>query len=470
MCLAIPGRITEIYEVAGLPMGKVDFGGVVKEACLAYLENPVVGDYTMIHVGFAISKVDEAEAQRTLELLREMGELEAEFGDLPPDDEAIPIWRSRSCEPYTVRLPFTLPPLLAVGGELKLAFCVARGDTAVLSPQTGDLSDYDTLQAFERRIAEVEQQYQVQPQIIAHDLHPDYHATGYALRRAAADQLPAVAVQHHHAHIAAVLAEHGHAGDHPVIGVSFDGTGYGTDATIWGGEFLIADYAQFQRAAYLKPVRLPGGDAATRKPARIALSYLLASGVSLTESLPPLAALTELEQRIATAQIERGLNAPFTSSMGRLFDAVSALIGVCEETSYEGQAAIELEAAVDLDETDAYRFDTTNCEIDTAPVIRAAAADSLAGVPVSTIAARFHNGLAAMIADVCQRIAAQTGLREVALSGGVFQNVTLLEKTLPLLDDFVVYTHRLVPPNDGGLALGQAVIAAAQSGQIVRKG
>jgi hydrogenase maturation protein HypF len=262
------------------------------------------------------------------------------------------------------------------------------------------------------------------------------------------------------------MAEHGLTGERPVIGVCFDGTGYGTDGTIWGGEFLIADYAGFRRAAYLKPARLPGGDAAVRKPARFALSLLLASGLKLTDDLPPLAALSAEERRTVAVQAERGLNAPFTSSMGRLFDAISALAGICQVVTYEGQAAIELEAAVDPTESGSYAFEITDGPIHSAPVIRAAAMDWRAGLPPGVIAARFHNGVAALIRDSCVRLAAQTGLREVALSGGVFQNVTLLGKTLPLLRaaGFTVYTHRLVPPNDGGLALGQAVIAAFASG------
>lgn len=385
-------------------------------------------------------------------------------------ESAVPIWRLRGDAPYALRLPFTLPPILAVGGELKNAFCLTREDCVVFSPPSGDMSDYANCQTFERGVAEFETRLDIHPEIIAHDLHPDYHATRYALRRAAEQGIPAVAAQHHHAHIAAVLAEHGHAGDQPVIGVSFDGTGYGTDETIWGGEFLLANYADFKRAAYLKPVALPGGDAATRKPARVALSYLLASSVPLDPALPALMALNAVEQRVAVAQIERGVNAPFTSSMGRLFDAVSALIGICETVNYEGQAAIELQAAVDPAESGSYHFDTEGARIDSAPVIRAIVADWRAGVPTGVIAARFHNGIAAMIAAVCNRIAARTSVREVALSGGVFQNTTLLAKTLARLSDFTVYTHCIVPPNDAGIALGQAMIAAARVSKLVKKG
>jgi hydrogenase maturation protein HypF len=377
------------------------------------------------------------------------------------EDGELPLRRSRGYAPYPVRLPFGLPPILAVGGELKNTFCLTRENYAFMSHHIGDMDNYETLQSFASGVAHFERLFRITPEIIAYDLHPDYRATRYALERAAAG-IPAVVVQHHHAHIAAVMAEHGLTGERPVIGVCFDGTGYGTDGTIWGGEFLITDYAGFERAAHLKPVRLPGGDAATRKPARIGLSYLLASGVAPDDDLLPLAALSEQERRTVAIQSERGLNAPLTSSAGRLFDAVSSLLGVCQVAMYEGQAAIELEAAVDPHETGAYAFVMDGQQVDSAPVIQGVVADWRAGLSPAVIAARFHNSVAAMIRDVCLGLGARYGLREVALSGGVFQNVTLLGKTLPLLREagFTVYTHRLVPPNDGGLALGQAVIAA----------
>jgi hydrogenase maturation protein HypF len=248
-----------------------------------------------------------------------------------------------------------------------------------------------------------------------------------------------------------------------VIGVCFDGTGYGTDGTIWGGEFLIADYVSFERAAHLKPLPLPGGDAATRRPARIALAYLLACGLDAPQATR--AALTRVEQQVIARQVASGLNTPLTSSMGRLFDAVSALLGICHTATYEGQAAIELEAAVDPGEDGAYQFDLeSGAVIEPGGVIAQIMNDLAAGIPVGRIAARFHNAVAQIIADVVARIAALHGLQEVALSGGVFQNVTLLDRTLSLLHaaGYEVLTHQLVPPNDGGLALGQAVIACAR--------
>lgn len=378
----------------------------------------------------------------------------------------LPIRRSRGYAPYPVHLPFDVKPVLAVGGEIKNTFCVTRDAYAFMSHHIGDMENYETLQSFTDGVAHFERLFRIRPDLIAHDLHPDYLATRWALERAARESLPVVAVQHHHAHIAACMAEHRHPGDRPLIGVCFDGTGYGTDGTIWGGEFLIADYVDFARAAHLKPLPLPGGDAATRKPARIALAYLTACGLDAPQAL--LDALTPAEQQVILRQVASGLNTPLTSSMGRLFDAVSALLGICHATTYEGQAAIELEAAVDPVESEsgAYRFTLDDGPaIDPAGVLAQILADLGAGVPVGRIAARFHHAVAALIADVCARLASQHGLREVALSGGVFQNVTLLGRTLTLLRaaGFDVLTHQLVPPNDGGLALGQAVIACARA-------
>jgi hydrogenase maturation protein HypF len=260
------------------------------------------------------------------------------------------------------------------------------------------------------------------------------------------------------------MAENGLDGTQPVIGVAFDGTGYGPDGAIWGGEFLIADYSGYRRAAHLAYVPLPGGDAAVRRPARTALAYLLRSGVSLDDgpALPPLAALPAAERRVIERQIALGLNAPPTSSMGRLFDAVAALAGVRQEVDYEGQAAIELEALAAQAEAGAYAFDLAGDEVLPWGVIRGAAGDLRAGLALEIIAARFHTAVARMILEVCLRLRPRHGLNRVALSGGVFQNVTLLGRVAPLLGQagFDVLLHRQVPPNDGGLALGQAAVAA----------
>jgi hydrogenase maturation protein HypF len=275
-----------------------------------------------------------------------------------------------------------------------------------------------------------------------------------------------IPVQHHHAHIAAVMAEHGLT--EPVIGFSFDGTGYGPDRTVWGGEVLLADYANFRRAAHLDYVSLPGGDSAVKRPYKIALAYLWAAGVPWDEMLPPVAVCPAVERRVIKHQLETGFNAVPTSSMGRLFDAVAALVGIRQTVTYEAQAAIELEAiaAAGVEDSYAFSYASTNpIQIQVAPVIQDIVADLRLGLPAALIAAKFHQAVADLILQLGLRLREQTGLNQVALSGGVFQNVTLLQAAVQRLQaaGFAVFTPRLVPPNDGGLALGQAMIAAAQS-------
>jgi hydrogenase maturation protein HypF len=263
------------------------------------------------------------------------------------------------------------------------------------------------------------------------------------------------------------MAEHGLTG--PVIGVAFDGTGYGADGAVWGGEILVADYAAFERAAHLAYVPLPGGDLGVREPFRMALAHLAHAGVGWNPALPSGAAATDVEQRIIARQIERGVNAPPTSSMGRLFDAVASLVGVRHRARYEAQAAIELEALVAPGEHGAYPIEVDAGEpaiIDPAPVIRGIVQDLEDAVAVPIIAARFHASVAAMIVDVSRRVRDRTGLGRVVLSGGVFQNVALLERARRTLAaaGFEVFSHRRVPSNDGGIALGQAAVAHARLG------
>ncbi len=379
------------------------------------------------------------------------------------DQALYPLRRSRGYAPFPVRLPWESRPLLAVGAELKNTFCLTAGDYAFLSHHIGDLENYETLRSFEEGVAHFERLFRVKPERLAYDLHPDYLATRYALARAGREDLPAVGVQHHHAHVAACLAEHGHPGDRPVIGLSFDGTGYGPDGAVWGGEFLVAGYTTYQRAAHLAYTPLPGGDKAIREPWRVALAHLHQAGIEWSPDLPPMAANRGLDNRsleLLRRQIERGLNAPPTSSMGRLFDAVAALAGVRQVVNYEGQAAIELEALVDPSEDGAYDF-APGRQIDPAPLIRSVTEDVRAGVPQGVIAARFHNGVACMIRDCCVWLREKHNLNEVVLSGGVFQNMALLDRASRLLlaAGFEVLVHRQVPANDGGLALGQAVVA-----------
>ena len=298
---------------------------------------------------------------------------------------------------------------------------------------------------------------------IAYDLHPDYLATRYALERAGREGLPAIGVQHHHAHIAAAMAEHGLDGSHPVIGVAFDGTGYGDDGAIWGAEFLLADYAGYKRAAHLRYFPLPGGDISTRRPARTALALLFSLGLEWGQGLPPQHDLNREDRAVLHAQLQNQINSPLTSSMGRLFDAAAALAGVRQAVNYEAQAAIEFEALADPGEAGLYRFEYAQGQIDPLEAFTALVADVRAGVSAARISARFHNGLASLVRQVCGELRAGTGLTEVALSGGVWQNITLLSKTVPQLetDGFTVLLHRQVPANDGGISLGQAVVAVA---------
>ena len=379
------------------------------------------------------------------------------------DQELYPLRRSRGYAPFPVRLPWNSRPLLAVGAELKNTFCLTSGDYAFLGHHIGDLENFETLRSFEEGVAHFERLFRVVPELLAHDLHPDYLATRYALARAKREDLPTMGVQHHHAHIAACLAEHAHPGDQPVIGLSFDGTGYGPDGAIWGGEFLLADYTDYQRVAHLAYTPLPGGDKAIREPWRMALAHLHQAGLEWSADLPPLADNPGLDQRglkLLRQQIERHLNAPATSSMGRLFDAVASLAGVRQVVNYEGQAAIELESLADPFEDGAYEFHIGQ-QIDPAPLIRAVAADVRAGEMPATISARFHNSLARMICETCLWLREEQGLNQVVLSGGVFQNMTLLSQTQKILQavGFEVLTHCQVPTNDGGLALGQAAVA-----------
>ncbi len=379
-----------------------------------------------------------------------------------------PLRRSRGYAPFPVHLPWSMPSILAGGAELKNAFCVTRGDYAFLSHHIGDLENYETLRSFEAGIDHFERLFRLQLEVLAYDLHPDYLATRSLLDRAARQDLPAVGVQHHHAHIAACMAEHGLTGDRPVLGVAFDGTGYGDDGTIWGGEFLLADYARYDRLAYLRPVEMPGGEACVREPWRLALAWLQQAGVEWSDDLPPVAASDPGARQVVSRLLAAGRNGravhlPVTSSMGRLFDAAAALIGVRQTVNYEAQAAIELEALMDGGETGEYAFARAGAMLDPAPMFEALVADLRAGVPASRLSARFHHAVAGMVQRMCEDLRTETGVATVALSGGVWQNLTLLGEVVPRLRraGFTVLTHTQVPTNDGGLALGQAVVAAA---------
>ncbi|MGX1565220.1 carbamoyltransferase HypF [Streptomyces sp. NPDC055506] len=380
-----------------------------------------------------------------------------------PDGTEQVLRRSRGYVPRPLRLPIPVRPTLAVGGDLKNALCLGEGDHAWFGPHIGDMGDLTTLEAARRAEAHLRALTGITPELVAADRHPGYQSARWARRRA--HRVAPVFVQHHHAHIASAMAQHGLDGTAPVIGVAFDGTGYGDDGTVWGGEILLADYSGYRRFARLAPAPLPGGDAGVANPCRLALARLWAAGLPWDADLPSVTACAADELAVLRQQLTRGVACAATSSMGRLFDAVSSLVGVCHRAGYEAQAALELEAAAASawgEGTSAYDFGFAAGTYDPAPVLNALVADLRRGTPAPVLAARFHRAVARAVAEICRRARQDTGLAAVALSGGVFANALLEEECARLLseDGFAVLRHGEVPPNDGGLALGQLVVAA----------
>jgi hydrogenase maturation protein HypF len=383
------------------------------------------------------------------------------------ESRELPLRRSRGYAPFPIRNPVEGPAVLAAGGELKATFCITRDGTAYLSQHIGDMENLETLHAFERAYHHMRRIYSAEPRRIACDLHPGYLSTDWARRLAEATGLPLVPVQHHHAHVASLMAESGLGVGERVIGLAFDGTGYGTDGAIWGGEVLNAGYRGFERLGHLDYAPLPGGDASVRKPYRMALSHLFRAGLPWDERLSCVRAASAEERRLLRQQLEKGIHCPSTSSVGRLFDAVAALAGLRQTANYEAQAAMELECAAGplsgsapyelvVDEREPFRIDPSFA-------LENIVEDVLRGTSAGTIATGFHLGFAEMMVRAACRARERCGLSVVAMSGGVFQNVLLLSLATERLRDagFRVLAHRLVPPNDGGIALGQAVVAAA---------
>ena len=370
--------------------------------------------------------------------------------------------RSRGFVPRALALPGVGHSVLAVGAELKNVVCLTRGDRAFLSQHVGDLKNLEVYASFRKTIDHLRSILEVRPELVAHDLHPDYYSTLYALEGSG---LPAFAVQHHHAHLASCLAEHGTA--EPAIGVIFDGIGYGDDGHIWGGEFLVGDFKEYQRAGHFRYQKMPGGDLATREPWRMALSYLLSLYGEVPDGLGTFAGIAASELSLVAQATAKGVNAPLASSCGRLFDAVAALLGLRQRVSFEGQAAMQLEMIADPAQSQPYPYllsqDAGGIIFDPLPLVEAITKDISSGRSAAEVAGRFHLTLAMMIAEVCAQIRLRTSLSLVVLSGGVFQNCLLTEMVLARLEksEFKVLTHSLVPPNDGGLALGQAVVALA---------
>jgi hydrogenase maturation protein HypF len=371
--------------------------------------------------------------------------------------------RARGYAPRPVWLGRGEAEVLACGAQQKNTLCLTRAGFAIPSQHLGDLENFETLRFFEETLERMSRLFHVTPAAVAHDLHPGYLSTQFALKL---DKLYPIGVQHHHAHIASCMAEH--QLDGRVIGVAWDGTGFGTDFTIWGGEFLAADYLGFDRYARLRPVLLAGGDSGVREPWRVARSYLVDTYGAIPDS-PRWTAMASPERlRIIDTMLRRRVNTISTSSAGRLFDAVASLIGLRHTVSFEGQAATMLEAAASSDfAADPYDFELTGSapvDIDLRPMIRQIVIDLEAGATPSNIAARFHVTLVAVISEVCRRMRSDLQLNRVCLSGGCFQNALLLEGCLEILrrDGFEVYSHREVPANDGGISLGQAAIACEQ--------
>lgn len=382
-------------------------------------------------------------------------------------DDLQPVRRSRGFAPLPVRLPVDAAPSLAVGGELKAAVCVASGRRAWLSQHVGDVGNLETLTMLARTQATLASLVRVEPELVVADAHPAYLSRSWAARYAEQHAVPLVLVQHHHAHLASLLAEHAVPPDEPVLGVVFDGTGYGDDGTIWGGELLLGSYAGVQRVGHLRPVPLPGGDAAIRRPARTALAHLHAADLPWDDDLPSVAAAEPGELAAVGSMVRSGFGCTPTTSMGRLFDAVASLLGVRQDVHYEGQAAMELEALVGAPTGPAWRLPVRDragvLELDPRPVVGAAVASVRDGVPVASAAAAFHEAVADAVTTAALAVRAAHGIAVVGLTGGVFQNACLSTRCRSRLEShgIRVLTHRLVPPNDGGLALGQVAVAAA---------
>jgi len=399
------------------------------------------------------------------------------------------IRRARGYAPHPLHLSFGARQVLGCGAEEKNTFCLTKDNYAFLSQHIGDMENMETLEHFDSTISLYKRLFHIEPEIAAHDLHPDYLATQYA-QELGESGIKLIPVQHHHAHIASCMADNGL--DSLVIGVALDGTGLGADGNIWGGEFLVADYRDYKRVGHLEYLPLPGGDAAVKRPRRTAVGYILTllgentlNAVIATQNevkgkqsqLASIGQMSEVEIEVTKRQIERKINSPLTSSMGRLFDAISALLGIRGEIDYEAQAAVELEMAAHsfviargLDKAIAGNNERYPYRIVAAEGIRiihlkdllsAVIEDLRQGVSKGRISVRFHNTVAQMVNEMCHLIADESGVRQVALSGGVFQNRLLLRKTVSLLESsgFRVFTHRQVPCNDGGISLGQAVIA-----------
>ncbi|WP_231390493.1 carbamoyltransferase HypF [Nocardia sp. CNY236] len=374
--------------------------------------------------------------------------------------------RARGYAPYPVEVGRPLAPLVAYGAELKTTVALSAGSRVYLSQHIGDLKNDETFASHRKTAAHLAALYDLRPKAGVYDLHPQFRSS--SMREGIGEPGDPVFVQHHHAHMAACMAENQLTGQ--AIGVVFDGAGYGTDGTTWGGEFLVGGFDRVERVAHLRSLALIGGDRAVHEPIRTGVSIALDAFGDIdlaARTFPAIAALEPDRRHVYSTMRARGINSPEVSSMGRLFDGVAALLSVCSYAEYEAQGPIELEGLLDRDlaMADGYPFDDTATEVDFRPAIRAMADDLTAGAPIATIARRFHSGVVAMVRHRCREVSRDTGIRQVVLSGGVFLNEFLLINCLLTLrrDGFEVHTHRQVPPNDGGIALGQLLVANANA-------
>jgi hydrogenase maturation protein HypF len=380
-------------------------------------------------------------------------------------DREMVLRRARGYAPLPVRIKEPLPSVLAVGAHLKNTVALNVGRDVFISQHIGDLETTMALAAFHRTVADLPKLYDTQPELMACDLHPDYISSKYAT----GTHRTVERVQHHWAHVLSCMAEN--ELDPPVLGVSWDGTGYGTDGTIWGGEFLVPDQDSFQRVAYFRQFRLPGGEMAVKEPRRTALAILFEiwgqDGLE-DEGLAPVAQFSKTERGLIRQMLTKGISAPVTSSAGRLFDAVASLLGIRQVVTFEGQAAMELESVMGSEVSEAYPFGLSNAVpqiIDWAPMISEILIDLRRGISPSIISAKFHNTLADIIVEVARQVVTP----KIVLTGGCFQNRYLLEQAVQRLSQagFKPYWHQRVPPNDGGIALGQIAAAARVSRQMV---
>lgn len=447
-----------IIKESGLPL--VMTSGNVSDEPIAYKDTEAlerlkgIADYFLVHNREIFMRCDDS----VLKLI---------------EDEEMIIRRSRGYAPFPLRLQYTFSkPILACGAFLKNTFCLARGNHAFLSHHIGDLENTETLHSYEIAIEHYKRLFSIEPEVIAYDLHPEYISTKYALVQR--DDMFKIGVQHHHAHIVSCMAENGI--HHKMIGVAFDGLGYGDDGNFWGGEFFIADLSGYQRAGHLDYVPMPGGEQAIKEPWRMAISYLYHMYGNDIHMLRLFNTTNFIEEKndkleILIKMLSRKINSPLTSSMGRLFDGVASLLDLQHSVNYEGQAAVKLESIADERETGHYPFDiNTNAGahsnmpiiIQWQPVIKHIIEDMQHRIASSIISARFHNSIVEMVVPVCTMLRDSKGINDVVLSGGVFQNNFLLRYLVKKLklQGFTVYSHKKVPCNDGGLSLGQAVIAS----------